>query len=166
MRQVKVLGISLLALSLSACFDSDNDDEVAVNNPPSAGALSLTTQTEVALSDNLPGADAENDPIAFFLGDAPSLGQAQVQVDGTFTYQPFAEVTGNDSFSYIVRDAKGREATAVVSITIEALELSYRDYSRQVFAADPTDAPLSVNGRVFIQDVANQGDYQDLIDSN
>lgn len=53
-----------------------------------------------------------------------------------------------------------------VNITIEALQVSFSEFSRVAFNQTATDTPLSVNGREFTQDVVDQNDYQDLIDAN
>ncbi len=160
-----VFAVSLISLSLTGCFDSDNDDEpMNVNSPPVAMSVNVTTQTDVAITDKLSATDADDDTLTFTVDQEPMLGTLSVDTSGNFTYQPFAEVTGSDSFTYIVSDGNGGEASATVGITIEALQVSFSEFSRQAFTANPTDEPLSINGREFIDDVVNQNDYQDLID--
>jgi hypothetical protein len=164
---VKLAGVLALGFTLSACFDnSDNDEKPMVNNPPQANSFDVITQTEVAITEQLSGSDIDGDPITFILDQEPLLGNVSVTNTGSFTYQPFDEVTGIDSFSYIVRDSAGAESKATVGITIEALQVSFLSYSRQAFNANATDKPLVVNGREFIQDVASQTDFQDLIDND
>jgi hypothetical protein len=155
-------------VSLSACFDSDNDKEevVPVNQAPTAASVNLITQTEVPIADKLSGTDPEGQALTYELTSEPQLGSIVVGARGDYTYQPFDEATGSDMFSYVVRDVEGLEASATVNITIEALQLSFLSYSRLAFAAPSTDAPLLLNGRVFTQDSNDQIDYQDLIDNN
>lgn len=155
-------------VSLSACFDSDNDKKevVPVNQAPTAASVNLITQTEVSITDQLSGTDPEGQALTYELTSEPQLGSIVLGDMGEYTYQPFDEVTGSDMFSYVVRDAEGLEASANVNITIEALQLSFLSYSRLAFAAPSTDAPLLLNGRVFTQDSNDQSDYQDLIDNN
>jgi len=158
-------------ISLSGCFDSDNNKaEVVVapapvNLPPSATSVNLITQTEVSITDQLSGSDPEGQVLSFALSSEPQFGSVTLDDNGSFTYQPFNEVTGSDSFAYVVIDAGGLEASATVNITIEALQLSFLNYSRQAFNAQESDKPLSLNGRVLVQDSNDQRDYQDLLDT-
>jgi VCBS repeat-containing protein len=156
------------ALSLAGCFGSDSyeADVEPVNEAPSAISIDLITQTEVAITDQLSGSDPEGQTLMFTASSEPQLGSLVIDSNGGFTYQPFDEVTGSDSFTYVVKDQGGLEASATVNITIEALQLSFLNYSRQAFAAPISDKALSLNGREFAQDASNQSDYQDLIDNN
>ncbi|MFQ3249320.1 MAG: VCBS repeat-containing protein [Glaciecola sp.] len=155
-------------MSLSACFDSDdtNFETVSPNQAPSAVSVNLLTQTEVPITDQLSGSDPDGDALTFVLFTQPQLGSISLNSSGSYTYQPFNEVTGSDSFTYVVKDAGGLEASATVNITIEALEVSFLSYSREAFAAAESDSPLRLNGRVIIKDTNDQTDYQDLIDGN
>jgi hypothetical protein len=164
---LKYAGIIALSATMAGCFDGDSKDEVeAVNNPPTAVSFNVITQTEVAISERLAGSDPEGDPLTFAIGDEPTLGTVSISAGSNFTYQPFNEVTGSDSFTYTVTDGQGRAATASVGITIEALQVSFLSQSRAAFSADENDDPLVINGREFTQDVVGQGDYQDLIDGS
>jgi hypothetical protein len=159
-------------ISLSGCFDSDNDmaatDVVVtpapINEAPMAMSVDLTTQTEVAITDQLSGSDPEGQALTFELSSEPQSGSVTIDEDGMFTYQPFNEVTGSDAFTYMVTDVGGLEASATVNITIEVLQLSFFSYSRQAFTAPQSDKPLSLNGRELAQDSNDQSDYQDLLD--
>lgn len=163
-------GAILLAgvLSLSGCFDSDDDtvEPAPSNQAPTAVSVSLITQTEVPITDQLSGSDPEGQALTFTLISQPQLGSITVSASGAYTYQPFDEVTGSDAFTYVVRDSGAREASATVSITIEALQVSFLNYSRLAFTAQESGSPLLLNGRVFIQDSTDTSDYQDLIDND
>jgi VCBS repeat-containing protein len=172
---IKVAVAMAGVISLSGCFDSDDDKApapvvvapapVPVNLPPSATSVNLITQTEVSITDQLSASDPEGEALSFALSSEPQAGAVTIDDNGSFTYQPFNEVTGSDSFSYVVTDAGGLEASATVNITIEALQLSFLNYSRQAFNAQESDKPLSLNGRVLAQDSNDQSDYQDLLDT-
>ncbi|MDO6426697.1 Ig-like domain-containing protein [Thalassotalea sp. 1_MG-2023] len=166
--RLKLFALSLVVMNLSACFNSDNDDKVVIepNVPPVAGDANLATQTETNIVDNLPVSDANGDTLTFEISSEPQLGTVGVSSDGTFTYIPFAEQTGSDSFTYTVSDGIASPVSGTINITIEALQVSFTQFSRDAFNQASTDIPLSINGREFIQDVANQSDYQDLIDAN
>lgn len=164
---IKISALLSLAFATSACFDSSSDkDEPKVNNPPQGVSIDLITQTEVAITEQLGGSDTDGDAITFALDQAPMFGTVTISGAGSFTYQPFNEVTGMDSFTYIVQDDGGLTASATVGITIEALPVSFLSYSRDAFNADAKDEPLPINGRAFIQDVAGSADYQDLLDGD
>jgi hypothetical protein len=168
--QFSILVITVLTLSACNWFDSDDDKavepEMQMNTAPVAGSESLITQTEVVISTSFPASDADGDTLSFSITADPTLGSVTLGNGGDYTYTPNAEVTGNDSFSYSVSDGSAAPVSGVITITIEALQLSFSEYSREAFQQAATDTPLPVNGRVFIQDVVNQGDYQDLINSN
>jgi hypothetical protein len=162
-------------ISLSGCFDSDDDraprpivvapPPAPVNLPPSAASVNLITQTEVSITDQLSGSDPEGQVLGFVLSSPPQSGSVIIDENGIFTYQPFNEMTGSDTFTYVVTDDGGLEASATVNITIEALQLSFLNYSRQAFDAQQSAKPLALNGRVLAQDSNDQRDYQDLLDT-
>lgn len=91
------------------------------------------------------------------------LGMVTVDNTGEFTYQPYDEVTGSDSFTYTVTDGVNAEVVGTVNITIEALELTFSSTSRAAFNQQTSDKPLAINGRAFIQDVADPAAYDDLL---
>jgi VCBS repeat-containing protein len=163
---IKAVVLLSAVTSLSACFDSDDTkvELVSLNQAPEAVSVNLITQTEVPITAKLSGSDPDGDALTFALFTQPKLGSISLNSDGNYTYQPFNEVTGSDSFTYVVKDAIGLEASATVNITIETLEVSFLSYSRQAFMANQSDAPLRLNGRVFIKDTNDQTDYQDLVD--
>lgn len=161
-------------ISLSGCFDSDDNAPqpivvepapVTVNLPPNATSVNLITQTEVSITDQLSGSDPEGQALSFALSSEPQSGSVTIDDNGSFTYQPFNEVTGSDTFTYVVTDDGGSEVSAKVNITIEALQLFFLNYSRQAFNAKESDKPLSLNGRVLAQDSNDHSDYQDLLDT-
>lgn len=168
--KISVLAISVLTLSACNWFDSDNDKankpEMPMNTPPVANSESLITQTEVEINASFPASDADGDSLSFSITAAPTLGNVTLGSAGDYIYTPNAEVTGSDSFTYSVSDGDAAPVSGVISITIEALQLSFTDYSRQAFQQVATDTPLPLNGRIFMQDGVNQNDYQDLINSN
>ncbi|GBL04962.1 Ig-like domain-containing protein [Glaciecola sp. KUL10] len=163
---IKVFTLSLVILSLSGCFDSDDYKIEVVNVPPTASDADFITQTETDIVERLPASDINQDPLTFAITTDPSLGTVSVSANGTFTYTPKSERTGMDSFTYSVTDGISPAVSGTINITIEALQVSFSEFSRDAFNQAPTDTPLSVNGREFSQDVVNQSDYQDLIDGN
>ncbi len=68
--------------------------------------------------------DTDGDPLTAQLQSAPANGTATVGADGSFVYVPTTGFSGTDSFTYLARDARGANATATVTITVEAPPLA------------------------------------------
>ena len=134
-----------------------------LNQGPTASDASFTTQTDTEVTGTLNAEDSEGDPITFAVVDEAVNGTVMVEADGSFSYQPNATFTGNDSFSFRASDGDRDSNLANVEIVIEPLEVSFNTYSRQAFGQMPTDEPLPTNGRIFIQDVAESNAYDDLL---
>ena len=161
----KLWVISGLVLALSGCFDSDDDNDYQApeeNVAPVAVDEMLTTQADIAFDGTLTATDADGDALTFGLGENGTLGNADVNADGSFTYTPDAQVTGSDSFTFTVSDGVNPEVTATVSVTIEAQQVSFSSYTRDAFNQAPTDEPLPINGREFTQD-ADDTTFDDLL---
>ena len=161
---IKLLALSLTAtLALSGCnlFDSDDDKEEQ-NLPPTTITVDLITQTETPITDMLSATDANGDSLSYSLAQQAILGMVTVDNNGEFTYQPYDELIGSDSFSYTVTDGVN-EVMGTVNITIEALEVTFSSTSRAAFNQQASDEPLAINGREFIQDVEDPTAYDDLL---
>jgi VCBS repeat-containing protein len=157
--RILIVGLSLIIILVGCDFGKDDDKNVA----PSVVSVDLTTQTETAIVDMLSATDDDGDDLTFSLADTPSLGTVQISENGDFTYQPNPEVTGSDSFTFTVSDGTNAPVSGSVSITIEALAVSFSAYSRATYAQDSQDEPLPTNGRLFIQDVENPDAFNDLL---
>lgn len=158
--------IAALTLIMVGCGGSSGKDRKPTPDPnqaPTASNASLTTQADTELTGMLSAEDAEGDTLTFALVDESVNGSVTVEADGSFSYQPNATFTGTDSFTFRASDGDRDSNVANVEIVIEPLEVSFSTYSRQAFAQTPTDEPLPVNGRVFIQDVAEPNSYDDLL---
>ena len=161
----KLWVISGLVLALTGCFDSDDDNDYQApeeNVAPVAVDEMLTTQADIAFDGTLTATDADGNALTFGLGENGTLGNAEVNADGSFTYTPNAQVTGSDSFTFTVSDGVNPEVTATVSVTIEAQQVSFSSYTRDAFNQAPTDEPLPINGREFTQD-ADDTTFDDLL---
>ncbi len=109
----------------------------SVNDAPNATADSYSTDEDTPLNGTtvlLNDIEIENDPMSVttIAVANPLHGQLTLNSDGTFTYIPDLNYSGNDSFSYSVCD-NGTPAlcsTAIVSITVNPLN----------------DAPIALNG--------------------
>ena len=126
----------------------------AVNAPPVAMNLSLTTAEDTAVAITLAGTDADGDTLIYMLVSAPDNGT----LSGTLpnlTYTPNANYNGSDSFTYKADDGEADSNTATVSISIEQEAVNDApaitttapttatvggEYSYTVGVADPDDA--------------------------
>ncbi|MDN4502701.1 Ig-like domain-containing protein [Alteromonadaceae bacterium BrNp21-10] len=168
MRNFKLthVGFIIAAFALSACNDS-NDETVMpmVNNAPTATDAMVTTQTEVVVSDRLMASDSDGDSLNYSLVTDAMLGMVVVNVDGSYTYTPNPETTGSDSFEFAVSDGVNPQVTATVSIIIEELVVDFATAGREAYGQEPTDTPLSVNGKVFINS-GSEANFDDLLIAN
>jgi VCBS repeat-containing protein len=163
-RSLKLIMLSLSAtLVLAGCNGSNSDKSAEANVSPTTTTVDLITQTEIPITTMLSALDDDGDNLSFSLAQPATLGMVTVTDKGEFTYQPDNEVTGSDSFTYTVTDGINPEVTGLVNISIEALQVYFTSYSREVFNQEPSDKPLAVNGRVFNQDVDSSAAYNDLI---
>ncbi|MBT0585409.1 Ig-like domain-containing protein [Alteromonas oceanisediminis] len=163
--KIKLLLAGAALLTLSGCFDSDDDDPVLPepNNPPSAIDATFVTQTEVPIDDSVEGSDPDNDSLTFALEEDVSNGSLTLNSDGSFTYTPDLEFTGSDEFTFSVSDGGSAAATGTASITVEALQVLFSELSRSAFAQPATAEPLRVNGRIVTNDVEDPNAYDDLL---
>jgi hypothetical protein len=149
-------------LGLTACNFSD-DDTPKPNQSPMALDASIVTQTDTPVMDNLSATDADNDALTFNVIIDPMSGTLTLMGNGSFTYTPAKNFVGSDSFVFSASDGISTAAEAAVNITIETLQLSFGEYSRQAFNQTSSDSPLPINGRAFTQDVIQANAYDDLI---
>ena len=133
------------------------------NRAPTANAEDISTSTDTEVNGYLTGADADGDTLTFSLAMEPTWGMLSISSEGQYSYVPNVEYVGMDSFSFTVFDGSENSASAVVTITIAPLELPISSYSREAFNQQPNAEPLAVNGRTFVQDVADETEYDDLI---
>lgn len=91
-----------------------------VNDPPLAAPANVTTNEGSPVDILLVGTDVDNDPLTFSIVANPTNGS----LSGTppnVTYTPNANFTGDDSFSFTVNDGTVDSNTALVSVTVVAV---------------------------------------------
>ena len=112
----------VLPASANLFLAEDIQTVSAVNHPPVAEALSLTTYKNVEVQGTFAGVDPEGDLLTFQLISNPARGAVTQAEEGSaaFTYTPYENKTGKDAFTYVAVDALGNTSSpATVSIKIE-----------------------------------------------
>jgi hypothetical protein len=94
-----------------------------VNDPPAAPpGDAVSTPEDTATSGTLPGSvDPDGDSLTFGGTDEPLHGTVSVGSDGSYTWTPDPDYAGGDTFGYQVCDPSGACATAVVTVTVTAV---------------------------------------------
>ena len=99
---------------------------INVSNPaPTATDDSATLAEDGSASGNILTNDSDADGDALSVSTtpvvAPAHGNLTLNANGSYVYTPHANFFGSDSFTYRVTDADGASATAVVYLTVTAI---------------------------------------------
>jgi hypothetical protein len=87
------------------------------NKPPVAYSQTVDTTKNTAVAVTLIAADPDGDPLTYTIASGPANGT----VSGSgpdITYTPNTDFTGEDMFTYEVKDSAGSTATATVTINV------------------------------------------------
>ncbi len=95
-----------------------------VNESPVANDDNFTLKENQILTDavNKNDTDPNSDPLTYTIIAQPIHGQIRINSDGSFTYTPDKDYTGNDEFTYKACDPAGACDEATVSLVIQAVE--------------------------------------------
>ena len=98
----------------------------AGNQPPQAYSDVYSVNEDTLLTDLTYGVlyndgDPEGATLTAVLASGPSHGQLTLNADGTFTYMPAANYSGQDSFTYQASDGLALSAPTTVTITIDPM---------------------------------------------
>lgn len=110
-----------MVLPAFALFDMD-DNVTGETSLPIAENFSLTTYRDVAVSATFSAVDPEGDALTFRVTKNPARGSVTLAEEGSarFTYTPYENKTGKDSFTYVAVDGAGNVSQpAVVSVKIQ-----------------------------------------------
>jgi uncharacterized repeat protein (TIGR01451 family)/gliding motility-associated-like protein len=120
----------------------------AVNDPPVASALPVTTLEDTSVSGVVSATDADGDVLTFGKSTNPAHGTVVVNANGTFTYTPSLNYNGPDSFVVVVSDGKGGTTSVTVYVTVIPVN------DPPVALAQPVTSPedTPVNGVVTATD--------------
>jgi large repetitive protein len=91
-----------------------------VNDPPTTGSLSNVTYQNESLLGNLSNytSDPDGDGVTFTLMEAPDHGVFLLDEDGTYTYTPVLDFSGNDAIVFQACDPSGACNQGILSITV------------------------------------------------
>ena len=93
----------------------------AVNDPPVAQDGSASGNEDTPISGTLFATDVDSPILTYSLATPAASGIVVVNPDGSFTYTPNADFNGTDSFTFIANDSGVDSNTAIVSLTIAAV---------------------------------------------
>jgi VCBS repeat-containing protein len=93
----------------------------AQNDVPLTSGLVLATREEVATGARVSASDVDNDTLTFSIGAQPQHGTATVDAKGNVTFAPAQHTNGADSFTVVVDDGHGGQATATITVNIAAV---------------------------------------------
>ncbi|MBC7081435.1 MAG: tandem-95 repeat protein [Thermoplasmatales archaeon] len=118
------------------------------NNPPVANDDYYTTNEDTKLTVNAPGvlgndSDADGDTLTAVLVNGPTHGSLTLNSNGSFTYTPHANYSGQDSFTYKAYDGQDYSNISTVYITITPVNdppVANNDY-----CTTDEDTPVIIN---------------------
>ncbi|MFV3411075.1 retention module-containing protein [Pseudomonas sp. NY15436] len=106
----------------------------AVNDAPTLVADTAATKEDTAVKIDVLANDKDVDGDSLSVSSATaSNGTVVINADGTLTYTPKSNFSGNDTISYTVSDGHGGTATSTVAVSVSPV----------------ADAPLLVSGSIF-----------------
>lgn len=91
-------------------------------------AVSAFTYRGLSYESRLSGYDEDGDDVIYEIVSYPEHGACRIldRAAGTYLYTPFDGYTGEDSFRYVVRDARGNySASRAVTVTVSEPTISY-----------------------------------------
>lgn len=117
----------------------------AVNDPPVASAASYAVNEGATLAIVLAAADVDGDPLAYTVLTAPTHGT----LTGTppnLSYQPAANFSGVDSFTFRASDGAANSAPATITVQVSNLNDPPFAASQSVTTAEDTPKPIALAG--------------------
>ena len=152
---------------------SDYSEEVSwtspsPNSPPVANDGSLTTIEDTLAGGTLSASDADGDALIYSLVSAGSLGTVTLAdpATGDYIYTPNPNVTGTDTFSFMVNDGRVDSNVATVTVTItQPVDTDGDgipdDDETDIYGTDPNNADTDGDGINDGDELAYWGDNWD-----
>ncbi|MGZ7079309.1 MAG: tandem-95 repeat protein, partial [Thermoanaerobaculia bacterium] len=123
-----------------------------VNHPPSASAQTFNILEDAAPFDITLATDPDGDPLTFTFDAFPNLGSLTPS-GPTFTYSPFQDYNGTDTFTFTATDPDGASVTQTITVNIAPVN-DPPQTSDQSFTTDD-DAPVGLPLAHFTYDPDN-----------
>ena len=120
---IKRLSNLLLPVSAFGGITTVSLTVAAVNDAPVAADIAVTTFEDTVVTINLIATDADNTgaELLFTIQIQPAYGSLTKNADGSYSYNPTLNFNGTDSFTYTVSDGSLSSNTAIVRITVAAV---------------------------------------------
>ncbi|WP_276371304.1 Ig-like domain-containing protein [Chryseolinea sp. H1M3-3] len=139
----------------------------AVNDAPIANADLITTPEETAISipvlANDVDVDHTLDATSLLLISNPANGTAVIESStGKVLYTPSNNFTGNDSFTYSLKDGAGA-SSATTTVTITVTPVNDAPIANPDVAVTPEEIPISIHVLVNDTDVDNGLDISSVV---
>lgn len=114
-----------------------------VNKKPVAQDQTATTVQNTKVSGTITATDPDGDSLSYEINANPSHGTATVAHDGNWGYTPKNGYVGSDSFTILVKDAKGADITVTVSVTINNQTPTLSDFTVKTTQKAKIDGQLA-----------------------
>ncbi|MGZ2257471.1 tandem-95 repeat protein [Roseobacter sp. A03A-229] len=89
-----------------------------VNDAPIGDVTSVAGPEDSILTGVIAASDIDGDVLSYAITELPENGEVTLFPDGTFSYRPDADFTGQDGFGVLVTDPAGETALATVVIEV------------------------------------------------
>ncbi|NOQ45425.1 MAG: tandem-95 repeat protein, partial [Desulfobulbaceae bacterium] len=122
----------------------------ANTTPPVASDSSADGVEDIPFGENLAVTDTSGLPLLYSVKNSPAHGMLSVEdATGHFTYTPFTDFHGTDSFTFTASNDNGESNTATVTLTITPVN----DSPAASAASFTTDEDLSISGWLNATDI-------------
>jgi hypothetical protein len=134
---VEIHQVNAFSSDMSFMFDLRTTRGVVSNRPPVAVSQSITVNEDTAAAITLQASDPDNNPLTYTYTQ-PAHGVV-TGVAPNVIYQPEADYSGPDNFSFTVNDGRGGVAGATVSITVLPVNDAPVAVAKAASANDPAN---------------------------
>lgn len=164
----KISLITMLVAVVSACGGGGSS---STNVAPRLGVIADATLSANQPSDPIPvtvqDRGAQNATVTATSSDPSVVADSGLVVSGgsqgnfSLVVTPVADTLGMSTITVTATDAGGLSTQTTFQVTLAPQQVTFSEYFRSTFAADPSDAPADVNTREFNDPGGD--DYFDLL---
>jgi len=101
---------------------------------PTIPNYAVTTPENNSISGSVVGEDADNDGLSYSAGALPTNGALSSDSVGSWQYTPNPNFSGEDSFTIIVDDGNGGQATSTITVTVTPYAPTLDDVKAKIAA--------------------------------